>query len=556
MLCSCSSNNENKNEQTSNFDIVYDLQNKTNILNNSDTIFECERDYNKVKYFFFKIGTIENVPFYSSMSFMYDDFDYDVVLSFNKLTENTISTTIENSTQLVTGYEDYLTWYVEGGISLGINEIFGINFSLGISEQEHSYFEQKVINSYKRTESYLEQYSEGFSVKVPINVQNGFQKKRKYKVCFYETFNVYGVVSYNKTKTNDEQFQYSTVSLVGDNEISMYIEQSDANGLFEYGHSGHLNFNKDYAKKYAERIINNDKPLGYRNKGTKDNPYEIRDEVDFLDFTSPSFNKPGKYAKLVSDLDFQYYTTDPFGTLDASLDGNNHTIRNKLINKGTLQKLNGISSLCYGLFQSISATGNVCNLFLENIIVTDDLNDEKLNCDSVNIGLVCGINCGTIKKCRSSGTKNNGYISITSLTSRSVDYNFGSICGRNLNCIENCEFNKISIRLFLDNRSCVSTFKQVGANIGGLVGTHEEGDISLCSISQIFIDIDVKTRKEDFSNNPGIFIGRIFPKFAYGSSNKADNLMSGSSFRFSLYSDSVTCISTQIIPFNQSGILA
>ena len=555
IFCACSNPKDNNKPTNDDINIVYDLENTTNIVEQSDTRFEYAKSFNKTKYFFFNIGTIQNVPFYSSMSFMYGDFDYDVDLSFSKITQSSISSTIINTTEVVTGFENYLSWEVGGGITFGIDNLLGINFSTDISNTDHTYFEEKAITSYQRTQDYLEQYSEGFTIKVPINTNNGFIRNRKYKVCFYETFTVYGVVIYNPDATFNEQFSYSTLSLLGTDEISLYIEQSDCDGNFKYGHDGRITFNKEYAKKYAETSIASEQPMGLRNKGTKEDPYEILNEIDFLDFTSPQFNKPNVYGKLMADLDFTHFSTDSCSTLNSNLDGNGHKIMNKLITDGSVIRNNYRSILCYGLFEAVSESGSISNLVIENLQITDSLNDDKLYCDGVYVGLICGLNFGTIVNCSSNGIKKNGNISFTVDTSKSIDYVIGAICGLNENTIERCDFSKISISLFIDNRNSSLKNIQSGVMVGGLVGFHSEGDVSFCSISQFFISINVLTVNERFRRNAGLLCGEIVKSSAYVSSNEIVGLIEGSMFYFVLYSDYTTRISAIDVKFNNIGAL-
>jgi hypothetical protein len=192
--------------------------------------------------------------------------------------------------------------------------------------------------------------------------------------------------------------------------------------------------------------------------GTEADPWLIQSLVDFNDFAADA-NYWDDYTRLETDVNLSgVYTTaviapdtdnltegyqgTPFG---GTFDGNDHTIINLTIDT------NNANNNYLGLFGSTDTNSIIKNLNIEDCNVTGG--------DSYNIGSLVGRNFGSVSDCYATGgvTCGGGFDS----------EDLGGLVGDNVGSINKCY-------------ATVSVIGTGSANLGGLAGKNDQGDISNC----------------------------------------------------------------------------
>ena len=166
--------------------------------------------------------------------------------------------------------------------------------------------------------------------------------------------------------------------------------------------SGNEELTLDYSKQVQYYVLDNSKEY-----------ISVKTIDDFNNMVD------GNYYRLDSDLDFSSITHTP-KAFKGVFDGNNHTIKNLI--------LNGIENASYGLFSTL--TGYVSNLNFDNCIIYSKESTEK------NMGFLAG--SVSLSLLRQIEIKNTCYIKNTI---KNVSINIGGLVGSILDnaSVEDCK---------------------------------------------------------------------------------------------------------------------
>jgi len=545
----------NKNVEYSNNDVPEHTEQKTEINRNLEQYTNIARQsenqnlsfsttLNEKQYFFFELGKIYNMPFYSSMAFMYYNYDYDVELIFNKVTEESITNTIEKTNELVLTKQKGTSLYVGEEIKVSIiPDILETTLTVGGTSSTSTTFCESVANSFSRTKQYIEQYSNGLSIKLPINEKNGFIKGRKYKVSFYETMKIYGVLEYDKSLddgTTNKCFSHSLISFVDSADKTLFIEQSNENGDFIYNTNQDLIFDIENAVSKARARMYDVMPFWKTSSGTEKDPYLITKFDEFRYFIYSEFNAKNKYAKLQCDIDFKINDNSnaTMPPLRAHLNCNNHKMSNNFIIEPYSVTKNGSTYCCLGMFATIEEDASISNLIIENVHIYKSYSSStQIDYSNLNVGLICGINNGIIQNCSTSGVTTNGIIDLEFNCDEKIDINCGGICGVNEYLINQCFIDKINITIIGDNTESGSstTSHPFSVYVGGLVGFAFKGEISESTISNIYFYGNSKTYHTMYKYHFGVLFGYISSSKCYSIENSFSLIAAQSSVTMTVY---------------------
>ena len=493
LLFSCSSNDNKSSEEYSLFsssDRAYiEEPNKSLFL--SDVV-----DNDGSTYYFYDLGQIKEVPFYSSSSFYYDKYDYDVTLSFDKLTEKSMSKTFSKAVTRVNtittshSISAGATFGAEyGGIPI-VGSITGkltASFNFSIDESYSESFSKSITNTASKTEQYLEQYSTGLSVTIPFKEDNGFERGYRYRMSFFEDYKVYGIIVYD---TVNEQYSYDIIPMLSKEDKSMVIEKSNEEGIFEYSTEKKLSFDVDAAieKAKAYEKSKTKKVNLSRYSGTYQDPYVIENKTTLCAFLSDNeYNSRGKYAIVTRDFDFSSSSDvvidSTLPPLRANLNFDNHYIRNAHI-RGQY----GIDGNYYkGIFAFIDKDARLSNLKVSDAYIMDDSSRKEYELNA--IGIICGANKGNIVNCSIESNNETNTISARYESNYSTSLYYGAVCGINYGNIDNVSINKVLITSTV-NVSTDDSGKNTRIHrysCGGAVGHHDKGEISNCSLSSAYL---------------------------------------------------------------------
>lgn len=228
----------------------------------------------KYHLYYFKLGTIQNAPIYSSIKFQYL-YDTSVTVKFNKLTESKMeesfsraseniinravsgSHTNEVSAALEISREDSvkLSAEVEGlGVKVGgaytTTHKLTESISATTSETVAWSVDWGSVTSESNgcVDSYLQSYSEGYEETVNFTESAGFKKGNYYKMTFCEQLISYGVLIYDVA--NDSYSISYQQMLSEDDPIRIWEESED--GTFEYSVANNLYFDVDKAIEFVK----------------------------------------------------------------------------------------------------------------------------------------------------------------------------------------------------------------------------------------------------------------------------------------------------------------
>lgn len=145
--------------------------------------------------------------------------------------------------------------------------------------------------------------------------------------------------------------------------------------------------------------------------GSKEYPYIIKDEESLLQIGQSEKYDTTKSFKLGADIIFSDNTASnwtPLASYSGTFDGNRHTISNIVITDATIGSLSEV-----GFFSSITETGVVKNLRLDNIQITAS--------NAIYMGAVAGKSEGKIQNTQATGELSNAS-SLESYTGGIVGY--------------------------------------------------------------------------------------------------------------------------------------
>ena len=185
--------------------------------------------------------------------------------------------------------------------------------------------------------------------------------------------------------------------------------------------------------------------------GSKGNPLKISTAEELLAINNS--DSLTKHYEIYGEIDLGYKPFVPFGTFSGSIKGNDE-----------YSKISGIYisntfNNCAGLFTEIAEGATISNLQLEGKVTLQ-------NITNTNVGVLCGINKGTITNVNLQYTNDSNKINLAN----SVYYGFGCLVGKNEGIIQCLEEKELKNTAFVE-MSKVSPLEISGTGyIGGVVG--------------------------------------------------------------------------------------
>lgn len=249
--------------------------------------------------------------------------------------------------------------------------------------------------------------------------------------------------------------------------------------------------------------------------GTQDSPFQVYDLNDLKEILSNIAQGNNEYPldswiTLNSDITFpDNYIGDGSSLIkgySGTFNGNGHTISNMKLDYDSIAAQEPQGSevseeeldrvyVGLGLFASIAESGKVMNLTIENFTI-DGFRDGLVNKD--NVGIICGINRGTISNCVVRKNKCTG-----------INY-IGGICGKNYGTIERCG-NETNINNIEVNGSTNIKY------IGGICG-YNEGTLKGC-----YNIAEIKAVDNYAGGLAGVNVGTISSCFNMGTVSLSEN---------------------------------
>ena len=209
---------------------------------------------NKYIFYYFYLGTVYDVPIHTSTIWEFTR-ETEVSISFSSLTSETLSQSIEKTTQSIDTHS--YTGGFEAGVSGKLTAEAGVWFAkvkteieAGITTDHHWTNDWgSIATASERTEKeYLHQFSTSYSENVKFTEEAGFKKGYYYRMAVYNNVNAYGVLVYdiaNNTYTPVNDFLFD-----GNDLIRKWEESKD--GRFGYRQGKNLSFDINNAIEYAE----------------------------------------------------------------------------------------------------------------------------------------------------------------------------------------------------------------------------------------------------------------------------------------------------------------
>lgn len=213
----------------------------------TDTENELTAEYvenvdNKYYFYYFYLGLIKQVPSYSSIALQYT-YDTDVTITFNALTEDSLSNTVSKSEEVIDTYSS------TKGLQANIAAEFAVvKAKLKTSYQRTKNWGKTISESNETTSAYVNSYSKGYEEKVSFSEDAGFVKGNYYRMSFYENVKAYGVLIYD---VEDNKYVTASQTFLKSNSTVRLWEQSP-DGIFEYEKADKLDFDVESAIKYAQ----------------------------------------------------------------------------------------------------------------------------------------------------------------------------------------------------------------------------------------------------------------------------------------------------------------
>ena len=216
----------------------------------------------KYLFYYFYLGTVYDVPIYTSTIFEYQ-FDTEVTISFDSLTSETLSKSLEQTQQTVetkslsSGMEIGFRQEVSAEGNIAFAKIKGTaGFSQDFDVRKSKEWSDAKSEAVSTSDSYLKKYEQGYSKRINFNEAARFKLGYSYRMVFYNSVNAYGVLAYdiaNKTYSPLNDFLLESNGL-----IRKWEESKD--GRFVYEQKKSLSFDVNRAIEYAE--ANKDELIG------------------------------------------------------------------------------------------------------------------------------------------------------------------------------------------------------------------------------------------------------------------------------------------------------
>lgn len=438
---------------------------------------------NSFVYYYFYLGKLYNTPVFISESFCYDE-DTSIAVEFPYSSE---LSNIGDYVSKTSYYPSDVTYSSYGTLPSDASYYFssikyiyenqeecsGYNAAYAWTEDWNGILENHntYLNSYNKI--YNSSDDDLFSPKIDISEENGFVKGYYYRMAYYETVNVYGVLVYDvKNKT-----YYSTTDSFLLNNNFTRVWETSTNSYFSYSSNQKLSFNIAKAINYVEQNNMAMFPTIFfpemSGLGTESSPYLIY-SVEQLQGIN---NDLSASYKLMSDLDLSNIEWLPIGLIygqykkfSGSFDGNGHTIKGLTMNASPLRA--GVDSYV-GLF-GIVEDATLTNIKFKDVNILFPNKSKKST--YVYVGTLVGrANNSEISKIAvSSGKVQGGW----DIDCKGDEY-IGGIVG---------SANETTIKLCANKAEVLGYHQNIFA--GGILGFCQGEDVSiLCSYNTGYIEI-------------------------------------------------------------------
>lgn len=327
--------------------------------------------------FYYDLGVIKRTPVYTSMIVDYDNQDMELDFSFDKCEEETIS----NSTSLTCETVD--THSFTGGFQIGFEQaieaeykVFGTGVKGTFTTSQSADFHwtnnwgTTTIESQNQTNSYVTSYSKGLNIKLNINENSGFRRNYSYRLSFYESVHLYGVLYYD---LSSKEYTVCYENLIMPGEKRMVLEESNTPTRgFDYKVEKTIPFDLDKAKELAEA-----------NMPDFDDVIRIKDAQSFYNCMMGDTTGKSYLLDCNGLLDLSMCSWAPLPAFKGTLDGGNTIIKNWKVRQ------TGVGD--YGLFEVNE--GYIHDLELSDCSI---YNEDPDTHGTLNAGLLCGRNKGSI----------------------------------------------------------------------------------------------------------------------------------------------------------------
>ena len=188
--------------------------------------------------------------------------------------------------------------------------------------------------------------------------------------------------------------------------------------------------------------------------GSKDHPLKISTAEELLAINNS--DSLTKHYEIYGEIDLGYKPFVPFGTFSGSITGNDEYSKISGIN------ISNTFNNCAGLFTEIAEGATISNLQLEGKVTLQ-------NITNTNVGVLCGINKGTITNVNLQYTNDSNKINLAN----SDDNGFGCLVGINEGTIQCLEKDNPKNTAFVE-MSKVSPLEISGTGyIGGVAGINK-----------------------------------------------------------------------------------
>ena len=438
-------------------------------------IFDTSYDIGVYDIYYFYLGEIRDMPFKESSTLLCQAQAFTYQFEFSESSTSTVSETINRSTtrSVTYGASEQHNLKFKTGKELSSVMEFEYGISLGFSKSTLSSSSYSTSN----TKTFSETISKKESISVTLSSANGFENGYSYKMLWFNTLDIYGVILYDKYEGT---YSYSTVGYVCDvNPKATIIKSKDKQGHFDnWNKDDTIPFDVDSALEYVKTHTPEQK---IEQDGSEKKPYLIASWDDFAESVNDSTrNKTDVYWLIVKDIAVPAYEAKDgsiFNELFAKVKGSGKTISG--IN---LTMTSGSGRVNIGLFETIREGSSVSGLVF---------NDDRISFASSGgrnysySGILAAVNKGEITDCEfrncTVSIDENSYNDYSHVT-------LGTIVGQNEGKIENCTVSSSTLFADSDTENGEDVKRATTASAGGVCGINK-GEIDSCSVSSTTIEV-------------------------------------------------------------------
>lgn len=192
---------------------------------------------NKYYCYYFHLGTVANVPLYTSVAMQYL-YDTKVTLTYSKLTSKSLQKSISEVSESI----EMKSYTINAQIGVGWSIL-----SAELSGQWTQSWNNTVTISHETEQAYLSQFSDGYQEEIEFSEDAGFIKGNYYRLSFYETVDAYGVLVYDVA--TGEYFAANDFFLKNNTTVRAW--ETSPTGIFKYERQQNLQFDADQAVEYV-----------------------------------------------------------------------------------------------------------------------------------------------------------------------------------------------------------------------------------------------------------------------------------------------------------------